>query len=372
MEFDTLLMMKHLNSVVKNKKFKKNGLITYSYNEGKDEPGYYFSPTLDQGNIGDYIQSYASMQFIKQIDEYIDRDLISLYQKDPINLIMNAWWFLWHKNYKFSDRINPLFISFHLNNPRSIKNDTLEYLKSHGPIGCRDYNTRDFLLKNGVDAYFSGCLTLTLGNTFKRSLEIDNSILFVDYNKGKNEYIDNTIDNILKLYEECDIDKITHCRPLTYTVEENLKYSHELIERYSRAKLVITSRLHCALPCLSIGTPVIFVIYKYDKKRYKGLEQLLNIVGINEYGQYITRIKKSDNGLIVNSNLYRKYSDFLSLICNTFMKNTKVKDIDHFFYLLRRSECKKDSLNPYISMNSPIRKAYRFVQSALKVFLGNR
>ena len=30
--------------------------------------------------------------------------------------------------------------------------------------------------------------------------------------------------------------------------------------------MVITSRIHCALPCVSMGVPVIFLDYKFDSK----------------------------------------------------------------------------------------------------------
>ena len=30
-----------------------------------------------------------------------------------------------------------------------------------------------------------------------------------------------------------------------------------LLNKYASAKLVITSRIHCAIPCLSLGTPVL-------------------------------------------------------------------------------------------------------------------
>lgn len=38
-----------------------------------------------------------------------------------------------------------------------------------------------------------------------------------------------------------------------------MEYAKYLIRKYAKAKLVVTSRIHCALPCLGIETPVIFV-----------------------------------------------------------------------------------------------------------------
>ena len=45
----------------------------------------------------------------------------------------------------------------------------------------------------------------------------------------------------------------------TYTEDEKFLLAEELLRKYSTAKLVITSRIHCALPCLALGTPVIYL-----------------------------------------------------------------------------------------------------------------
>jgi hypothetical protein len=51
-----------------------------------------------------------------------------------------------------------------------------------------------------------------------------------------------------------------------------------LLDRYKRARLVVTSRLHCALPCLAFGTPVIFIESAADAYRFNGLRELLHVV----------------------------------------------------------------------------------------------
>src|SRR5690606_35429742 len=58
---------------------------------------------------------------------------------------------------------------FHMNNtaaPFMLSEKGIAYLKKHEPIGCRDQFTADTLKAKGIDAYFSGCLTLTL-DTYK-------------------------------------------------------------------------------------------------------------------------------------------------------------------------------------------------------------
>lgn len=172
----------HIQKLSKSIPFARNGLICYTYNNAKPEVGYYSPRKM---NIGDYIQSLAARQFFSKIDTYVDRDSLSEYKGSKINLIMNAWYFLWRKNKSFSNQFNPLFVAFHINNPEDITSETLTYLKQHEPIGCRDYQTRDFLKAHQIKAYFSGCLTLTLGKTYRvKDSESTNRVYFVDYRPG--------------------------------------------------------------------------------------------------------------------------------------------------------------------------------------------
>ena len=48
--------------------------------------------------------------------------------------------------------------------PRSLEGEAgaLAYLRRHGPVGCRDWNTVFLLLSAGVDAFFTGCMTTTV------------------------------------------------------------------------------------------------------------------------------------------------------------------------------------------------------------------
>ena len=47
--------------------------------------------------------------------------------------------------------------------------------------------------------------------------------------------------------------------------------ARRLLNRYRRASLVVTARMHCALPCVASGTPVVFVHAGYMKERFEGL-----------------------------------------------------------------------------------------------------
>lgn len=86
------------------------------------------------------------------------------------------------ENWSPSKHINPLFVAFHINSKvrdSMLSKESIEYLKKYEPIGCRDTYTMDLLKGKGIDAYFSGCMTLTLGYKYKRKV-CGNKVYFVD------------------------------------------------------------------------------------------------------------------------------------------------------------------------------------------------
>lgn len=123
-------------------------------------------------NIGDYIQAIATRQFIDKVDEYVEQEeAYRYYPKDgkKIRLVMNGW-FQWRaENWPPSDYIEPLLISMHISPLKKDKLLTPEgkaFLKKYSPAGCRDYFTKRLLESVGIPAYFSACLTLTLGKKY--------------------------------------------------------------------------------------------------------------------------------------------------------------------------------------------------------------
>jgi len=218
-------------------------------------------------------------------------------------------------------------ISIHINNIDNISQRTLDYFKKHEPIGCRDIATRDFLRQNGIDAYFSGCLTLTLGRTYRVAAENRRGgIYFVDYDMGlpENRDMDNCLTNILKKYSKLPTYHITHDCPMTMHPWEKLRSAEWLIRAYANASLVITSRIHCALPCLGLGVPVILVRKDFDKKRFLGLYDFFNYLGFTQEGQLINTILLDLDGKVINRNLHEPYSKKLQIIAEKFCNSQNI------------------------------------------------
>ena len=95
-------------------------------------------------------------------------------QRDPVP--PGTWMlaFGWHMHslfdvgydFPYHPNVVPVFVSFHLNRAALLTPEAIEYLRRHGPIGCRDWGTVDILLSEGIDAFFTGCLTSTVNAVF--------------------------------------------------------------------------------------------------------------------------------------------------------------------------------------------------------------
>ena len=301
--------------------FRKNKFFFFEHNQDELKYcknfgimiiNYYFGGNRQNekaANIGDYIQSLASLQFMpKNCKPYfVDREEIQLYNGTKIKLIMAGWHALIKTNQFIPPQIEPIFTSYHINT-ETLPDVYVENLKKFAPIGCRDIKTRDQFIKYGIDAYFSGCLSLTLDIDYAANEnERTNEIIFVDYKFGDFPLADKFILS-LKAYNFNNITYLTHHFKINLTYIERFQLAKKLLDRYARAKLIISTRLHVVLPCLGLNTPAILINRYYDPGRYPGLYELLNTVGRIQDGKFEIRVNVNNEGFVYNSKKYLEYS----------------------------------------------------------------
>ena len=191
-------------------------------------------------NISDVLQILTLHNFIK--NNYKDivingySECSSLENK---NVIINGC----HRN-----EILPqegIFIGIHTeyNKIQNIKNGSL--------VGCRDIFTLNEIKKNkNIKGIFSGCSTIT--------------IPFYDGKRnGIVEYMNN--DN-----EKC------------ITFDEKLKMTNDLIDELKIKELVVTNKLHIAMICIAVGTPVIISSRNIQKEQFSIFEYFKEFIGYNK------------------------------------------------------------------------------------------
>jgi hypothetical protein len=279
---------------------------------------------------------------------------------------MNGWFTDAPENWPPNPNLIPLFVSFHLQ-PNSAevilkKKVNVEYLKKHGPIGCRDYKTLEILQKHEIDSYFSFCLTTTLDEKYKSSVKTDNIYLvdplygydytmlskinpfqllkkfpykklskLKDYFRPKSELSQFVPKEIIK-----NATTIKHYVKSNKSNEEYYKIAKDLLNKYASAKLVITSRIHCALPCLALGTPVLFVMEgltdeSLHMSRFRGILDHINILTIQPKEEFDALFGKSMNvyhpseidwkNPPSNPTTFKEKADILKEKCKAFIKD---------------------------------------------------
>jgi hypothetical protein len=197
-------------------------------------------------NIGDDIQSVAAAAQLPRVDLFVDRERLNTVEAPgPIAMIMNAW-FMHSHHWPPSDFLRPVFVGFHVTAARrDLIARHAQYLKRYEPIGARDKGTAEFLNSLGVQAEVTYCLSLTLPDRVRAPA--NGKVVIVD------------VPNILIPRSMRPIS--VHLTHMTRGMRDTTKLqcARELIEFYrDTANLVITTRLHCALPCIAMGIPVIF------------------------------------------------------------------------------------------------------------------
>jgi hypothetical protein len=209
-------------------------------------------------NLGDEIQTIAADRFIPRISRRFDRDKLRLVQDHrEYVLILNGWYSSSPDTcFPIAENLIPAITGFHI----SVKSkdyllspQSIACFKRHEPIGCRDRQTMQWLHAAGVEAYFSKCLTLTLPR--RTSEPVAPQVIIVDIPPHVQRMIPKEYrKNAVYLTHRCD-----------NSPEEKLQRAQWLLDYYrDHAGLVITSRLHCALPCLAMGIPVVLFAKRRD------------------------------------------------------------------------------------------------------------
>jgi len=238
--------------------------------------------TYQTNNIGDEVQSIAAAQFLPAIDLRIDRDRIESRPggaDDRYKIILNGWHNHAPERWPPGPFLEPLLTSIHITQevfpanagglkPAQIllRGESLDYLRGHGPVGARDTWTRDLLLRHGVESFFSGCLTLTLGGAAADARR--DYVCAVDLPPPLLRH--------LRQMTRSRLVVRTHHHPSPAGFGERAFLARQQLSLYSQAKCVVTTRLHCALPCLAMGTPVLFISAAKDGYRFNGLIDFLH------------------------------------------------------------------------------------------------
>lgn len=227
-------------------------------------------------NLGDPIQSYAVKLLYREMG-IADEDIIPVPRYDMRNYngeecictvnTCSTYEELAYDSYFMppSEKIHAVPFSLHIN--RDIASDELEYYRTCTDVGCRDEFTEKKLAALGINAYLTGCLSLTFPRrTLAQEYRAD-KVYLIDVQSGFRNFIPKEI--LMNAVELSNIYRFDISHDSNRMTEQEAISFHELGEERimllrDTARLVITSRLHAAAPCLAMGIPVIMT--KHDDR----------------------------------------------------------------------------------------------------------
>ena len=268
-------------------------------------------------NVGDDIQVQAAKRFLPNVDGYMTRAELAGYRGTKARIILNGWFMHEPSFWPPSEDIDPLLVSFHMNPVPAgeMLRRGRDFFGHNAPVGCRDHQTLKLFEQAEIDAYHSGCLTLTLEREcyvadaaaeragvyavdllYKMNAPVGRKQrLLQSIGLGKaparvrTEIEARVLDEVVSVAMRGRVQFIEHSRPME-SDSPALRHAvaAEVLGLYANAELVVTSRIHCALPCLAFGTPVIFVDGALDhhseQARLKGIIELMPVLKVNPDG----------------------------------------------------------------------------------------
>ena len=236
--------------------------------------GYTGHSFQNWANLGDDIQTVAAKRLLPQVDGYISREALS--EAEESGVISLNGFFLGEGSWPPSGSLEPFFYAFHIaahSQEKVCSAEGLRYLRKYQPIGCRDRGTMDLLAKHGIEAFYSKCVSLTFE---KRQKDPDEGVVFL---VGLSKAAESVVPR--KIRERAVVVDQPKLRLPSLSHETREQLAEHLLDTYAkRASLVITSKIHCAMPCIAMGIPVVFLYDKSKKNDYR-VEIIRDFIGIN-------------------------------------------------------------------------------------------
>jgi len=231
-------------------------------------------------NSGDEVQGFAGLQFVPYLTNFVDRD--KGFPSGRGFLIANAWYGA-STAWPPGPYMDPILTSIHISSEmytvvKGRKAWFPRFTSAKGPIGSRDFGTLRFLKSMGIRTYFSACATLTI-NVLDPEIE-KKFVVVVD--AERNAIPSDIREDPFTIFLDANIpDDVKLSRRARF------EYAFRLLKLYgSKARLVVTSRIHAALPSFAQGVPVVFVATKDlpggGGGRIEGLIELFHVLNPND------------------------------------------------------------------------------------------
>jgi len=232
-------------------------------------------------NVGDWIQTVAMEQAVRKVVgsnvNFVSVRRDQLVTHHGGTCIMQGWYE--HKTLNFlpGAKTRAVWLGTHFSN--DVRRQLVALWRQNTSsipleIGCRDLSTLKFCQDNCISAYFSRCLTLTLD--VRARPPANGRVFCVDCPDWVMAVLPHEIKD--------GAEVICQRKYVPAEGEDMRQTAKAYLARYANeGRLVITTALHCAQPCLAMGVPVVLIDPGYEEaERFSSLKGLLHLYSRTE------------------------------------------------------------------------------------------
>ena len=245
----------------------------------------------DSDNLGGDLRTLAAMELLPRVDRVLDAGRLDMPQEDlceddrVVALLCGS--VLKESAHWLPDgRIAPVCVGVHASAEdvwgipfTGLDGAGLTYLRSCAPVLCRDEHTCRMMEQVGLPCELTGCVTLTLRRPEPDSSAAPPYVCCVDLPAE-------AAAAVREFAAGLEVREMSHRNPAPgEDFTRRMEAARALVRVYAGARYVITRRLHCAMACLALGTPVLLLYnggYE-DITRFAPMDGMVHTLPVKEF-----------------------------------------------------------------------------------------
>lgn len=242
-------------------------------------------------NLGDDLVALAALQHLPRVDHALDADALDaplpgFTEDDRLVLLAHGLFLRASSHWPPEEHIAPVCAGVHIAEEdalgvpvSALDGAGLDALMACAPIAARDLRTARRLAKLNIPH----TLTTSLALTLEHSPVPRKGVVCCD--------VPEDVANLLKSFRP-DITLVTHelANP-SPDFSARMDAARAMLSRYASAEMVFTRRLHCAMACLAVGTPVL-LLYRpeyEDISRFAPMDTMVRHQSVEDFTRNVRR-----------------------------------------------------------------------------------
>lgn len=241
-------------------------------------------------NLGDDLLTLAASRLLPRVDMALDIDrldapLPDLEPDDRVVTLLCGKVLAQPIHWPPERHIAPVMVGAHFSREdvwgipmADLDGAGLAYLQVLAPLGCRDEVSVALMESMHLPCQLTACVTLTLDRV-KIPREEREGVICCDVP----EDVLHALENALPAE---DVQSVTHqMDDPSQDYHQRMEAAQAMLDRYARAKYVVTRRLHCAMACVAIGTPALLLYHAdyEDVTRFAPMSALVRTQPVDKF-----------------------------------------------------------------------------------------